>query len=116
MLYLNLVLDCTEFQHPGYNTTITALHNQQISAQFHSRPHSFNAQLLICHYTIGKLKDAKEETAGRQFYEGIRCSDKNTRHEAALAKMDFKKPLLEELQKLSVEELNLLTEIPKFFK
>lgn len=30
--------------------------------------------------------------------------------------MDFKKPLLEELKKLTVEELNLLTEIPKFFK
>ena len=38
------------------------------------------------------------------------------RHEKILSKFDFNQPIYESMKHLSFEEINTLTEIPKFFK
>lgn len=54
MLY-NLVVDCSQFDHPGSNNVFNSLKNREATQTFLLIKHSFNADLIACHNTIGRL-------------------------------------------------------------
>jgi cytochrome b involved in lipid metabolism len=55
VIYKQLVLDVSSFNHPGGHRLLLDKQGEDITNQFHSTQHSFNAKLMIKHYAIGRL-------------------------------------------------------------
>jgi cytochrome b involved in lipid metabolism len=55
VLYKELVLDVDDFEHPGYNNILHRYQGQDMSAPYEVRAHSLNADLVVCHRTVGRL-------------------------------------------------------------
>jgi hypothetical protein len=56
-----LIVDYEGFNHPGYFKTIDQFKGKQISEAYTQKEHSFNADLIICHKTVGKLENSDKE-------------------------------------------------------
>lgn len=54
-LFKNLVIDITDFVHPGYNAILNNHINQDIYYSYLIRKHSINADLILCQRTVAKL-------------------------------------------------------------
>ena len=50
------MLDLSDFDHPGYNSIIDEFQGRDLAQAYSTRLHSLNADLIICHRTIGRLE------------------------------------------------------------
>jgi cytochrome b involved in lipid metabolism len=73
VLFFNFVIDYTDFDHPGYNDTLDEHLNKDIQSIYHSKNHSFNADLVLCHHIIGKnpLALLEDIAKGKTYYNKI---------------------------------------------
>ena len=55
VLWKDLILDLTGFDHPGYNHIVDEFQGKDISEAYLQRIHSLNADLIVCHRAIGRL-------------------------------------------------------------
>ena len=55
VLWKDLVLDLTDFDHPGYNHIVDEFQGRDIAEAYLLRMHSQNADLIIVYRTIGRL-------------------------------------------------------------
>lgn len=115
VLYKDLIVDVSDFRHPGYNDIIYQFQGKNMAQAYTARGHSLNSDLIVCHRTIGKLQNCADSKEGKSFYESIRNNKMFQQHESIVAKFDFSAPLMDSIQKLKVNELQLLTDIPKYF-
>ena len=72
VLWKDLVLDLTGFEHPGYNNIIDDFQGKNIADAYSSRLHSLNADLVVCHMTIGRLESSPLSSESKSFYNSIR--------------------------------------------
>lgn len=56
VIFQNLIVDTTDFIHPGHNKYIQENESKQISESFFKIQHSFNARLVLCHRTIARIR------------------------------------------------------------
>lgn len=59
MHYKGLVIDISDFDHPGYNNILDAFLKKDITEAYLSKTHSLNADLIICQRTVGKLEGSQ---------------------------------------------------------
>ena len=55
VLWKDLVLDLTDFDHPGYNHILNDFIGKDIAEPYSARLHSLNADLVVCHRAIARL-------------------------------------------------------------
>ena len=70
VLWKDLVLDLTNFDHPGYNNIIDDFQGKNIAEAYSSRLHSLNADLVVCHMAIGRLESSPLES--KSFYNSVK--------------------------------------------
>ena len=89
VLWKDLVLDLTEFDHPGYNHIVDEFQGRDIAEAYLLRMHSLNADLIIAHKTIGRLESSKLASESKPFYNSLANNQKIKKHESILTKFDF---------------------------
>lgn len=103
VLFHNLILDISNFNHPGYNSLLNPYIAKDLYQPYASKSHSLNADLLVCQLTVGRLEDSALEAEGKQFYNNLRNNEKVRKHQEVVSKYDPSLPLLEWIKKLKSE-------------
>ena len=57
VLYDQLIVDVTNFDHPGSKAILKDWHSKNIKGSFEAMNHSENAELMLINLAIGKLKN-----------------------------------------------------------
>jgi cytochrome b involved in lipid metabolism len=94
VLFKNLIVDLEGFDHPGYNNILTSFIDKDIYEAYTNKMHSLNADLILCHRTIGKLEDSPFDLDGKTFYNSVKNNEKVKKHQQVLEKYDPKAPIL----------------------
>ena len=58
VFYDELVIDVTTFNHPG-SQSVFSYFTSSMHESFIYQKHSYNAKLMLCHLTIGKVGKGK---------------------------------------------------------
>ena len=68
VFYDELVVDVTDFNHPGSRSVFGSA-TSSIHESFSYQKHSYNAKLMLCHLTIGRIGNSRGE--GYEIMKGI---------------------------------------------
>lgn len=72
VLFKNLIVDISDFDHPGYNNILTSFVGKDTYESYIVKTHSTNADLIICHRTIGRLEDSPYDSDSKIFYNSVK--------------------------------------------
>lgn len=112
VLYEGLVLDVTEFNHPGGHALIQGfLKGQPLQQQFDAVSHSLNAKRMLRHFAVGRLCSQAE--ANYVFRKHLQCEELAV-HQHLQQRLKLDEPILQQVECFTYEELVSFLRFPKF--
>lgn len=71
LLFRDLVVDVSGFDHPGSNHLLKQFMEKDIAGPYIDRKHSLNADLVLCHRTVGRL-ESSPLLESQDFYNSVK--------------------------------------------
>lgn len=114
VVYLQQVLDVTDFDHPGPKENITDNVGKDITELFEDAEHSNYAIELCQKYVIGQLADNTGKLLQNDFIQ--MSKEEEELHKQIENKIDIKKPLISQVKKLTNKEFMFFVKRPRFME